>query len=60
LLVAKVVELFSECTPDSQFLCDLVEKGEDAVVAFLRKMAVQSPTKIDDAAVDILEAAFKA
>jgi len=59
MLVAKLESILNECTPDSQFICDLIQRGESAVVEFLRKVASSTPNKIDDAAVDILEEAFK-
>jgi transcriptional regulator CtsR len=39
--------------------CELIEKGEVAVVAMLRKAVETTATEIDDAIVDILEQALK-
>jgi len=58
-LVAKLEEILNECTPDSDFLCDLIKRGEDAVIDLLRGVAAKTPNKIDDAAVDLLAEAFK-
>lgn len=59
MLVAKFEALMNACTPDSQFICDLIQRGEQAVIDFLRKVSAETPNKLDDAAVDLLEAAFK-
>jgi len=59
-LVDMLDDAFSTCKPGSDFLCDLVEKGETALVGFLRAAAARTDTKLDDAAVDILAAALKA
>ncbi len=57
--VAKVEEILNGCSPDSQFLCDLIKNGEQAVVDLLRAGAQQTPTQIDDALVDLLADALK-
>ena len=59
-LVDMLDDAFSVCKPGAEFLCDLVQKGEDALVAFLRAAAARTDTKLDDAAVDMLAEAFKA
>ncbi len=59
ILVERVRAALEACTPDSAFLCDLLTKGEAAVIAKLRLLAVPTPTVIDDALVDILEKALK-
>lgn len=60
MVVAKLEAALTTCTPDSQFLCDLVEKGEDAVISLLRGLAAKTETGIDDALVDLIAAALKA
>ena len=59
MIVDKIAEALSECTPDSDFLCGLVEKGEDYLIDMLRNIAKTSPTKIDDALVEIIAKALK-
>ncbi len=58
-VVAKLEEALNACTPDAEFLCDLINRGQDALIDFLRAVAAKTPTVIDDALVDILEEAFK-
>ena len=43
----------------TEFLCELIEKGEMALVSMLRSASKITPTEIDDAIVDILEDALK-
>ncbi len=58
-LVDMVDQALSTCTPDSQFICDLIQNGEAALIAKLRVLAASTDTELDDAAVDILEDAMK-
>lgn len=59
MIVDRIEAAFNACSPDLQFVCDLIQKGEDAFVDFLRATAAKTDTKIDDAVVDILAAALK-
>ena len=59
MIVEKIEEALSACTPDSDFLCGLVEKGEDYLIDMLRGIAMKSPSKIDDALVEIVAKALK-
>jgi len=59
MVVDKIIEALNTCSPDADFLCGLVEKGEDYVIEMLRGLALKSETKIDDALVDIIEKALK-
>ncbi len=58
----KIADLFEDaltkCSPDADFLCAVIQKGEAAVVDFFRVAAARTDTKIDDAAVDILAQAL--
>ena len=58
-IAAKLVSALTACEVGAEFLCELVEKGEIALVATLRNAAKVTPTEIDDAIVDILEDALK-
>jgi len=59
MIVDKVIAVLSECTPDADFLCGLVEKGEDYLIDMLKTVAKKSSTKIDDALVEIIAKALK-
>ncbi len=58
MLVDKFAQALSTCQPDMQFLCDLVSRGEHAMVDKLRELAKLSETELDDAAVDLFEKAL--
>lgn len=60
MIVAKVADVLTTCSPDVAFLCEMIEKGEAAVIAFLRVQCTKTDTRIDDTLVDIVEAAIKA
>ncbi len=47
-----------DCIPDLQVLCDIVQNGEKAAIAFLRAQALRTDTKLDDLGVDLLVAAI--
>lgn len=59
MIVDKVIEALNTCTPDADFLCGLIEKGEDYLIDMLRALALKSETKIDDALVEIVAEALK-
>ena len=59
MIVDKIEAAFTACSPDMQFVCDWLQKGEDAAIDFLRGVAAKTPTLLDDAAVDILAEALK-
>lgn len=57
--VALLTEVLTTCTPDKQFICDLIVKGEVNVVGMLQSLAASTETKIDDALVAVVvEALF--
>lgn len=61
VVVEKLADALTLCkVDDGQFLCELVVKGEHAVVDLLRTLSKSTETKLDDAAVDILEQALLA
>jgi microcompartment protein CcmK/EutM len=54
-IAAAIADLaLGQCSPSTQVLCDMIEKGEVAVVAFLRAQAARTETKLDDAMVDLV------
>lgn len=59
MVVSKLEQILNGCAPDVQFLCDLIEKGEDSVIIFLRDAVAKTENKIDDAAIEILAKALK-
>src|SRR5262245_61364422 len=59
----KIVEALADlvasgCTPDTAVLCDVISRGEAAVVDFLRAQAKRTDTKLDDTMVEVLAAAL--
>lgn len=60
VIVTKVKEALNSCTIDSDFLCGLVAKGEDFLIAKLYEVALTTPNKIDDACVKLLDDALRA
>lgn len=58
-LVDKLSQALTVCEPDAQMLCDLMQRGEEAVVELLRGLAAKTETDLDDAAVDVFAEALK-
>ena len=58
-IAEKIVAAMTSCEVGTEFLCELIEKGEMALVSMLRSASKITPTEIDDAIVDILEDALK-
>lgn len=59
MVVDKIMEALKTCQPDADFLCGLIEKGEDYLIDMLKALALKSETKIDDALVELVEKALK-
>ncbi len=59
MVVDKVLEALNTCEPDADFLCGLIENGEDYLIDMLKALALKSETKIDDALVELVEKALK-
>lgn len=57
-LADKLEDAFLKCSPDVTVLCELIAKGEAALVAFLRAAAARTDTKLDDLAVDMIAMAL--
>jgi hypothetical protein len=58
-IAAAVADLATgNCLPDTQVLCDVIQRGEKAAVEFLRAQALRTDTKLDDAMVDVIASAL--
>ncbi len=57
-IAATIITALNGCDLDNQFLCDLIQRGELAVVDLLRKLAASTDNEIDDAIVAIVAEAL--
>ncbi len=51
-------EVLGTCSPDKQFICQMILNAEVAAVAFLEAAVTATPTKIDDALVAVVKKAL--